>query len=99
MRTSIKLAVLSALFVLVLGVGVAYAQTPDPSSPECYPVVTANCVDPNAANAGASASTGLPKTGTSSSIPTAVIAAGMIAGGSVLAIVARRRNAARRTLS
>ena len=93
-RSWMKLAVVTALFVMVLGVGVASAQVTVPTT-DPYQVTTT--LDPNAGGAGASQ--GLPKTGTSSSIPTAVVAAGMVAAGSVLAIAARRRNAARRTLS
>ena len=104
MRTWIKLAVLSALMVMVLGlgVGIAGAQTV-PTTDPCYPIQTTNCIDPNAANAGATATTqaaaGLPRTGSSGSVPTAAIAAGMIAVGSGLAIAARRRSTARRQLS
>jgi LPXTG-motif cell wall-anchored protein len=95
-RTWIKLAVLSALFVLVLGTGVAFAQTTTTSNP-CYPAAADSCIDPG--NAGASQGTGLPRTGSSSSIPTAAIAAGMVGVGSVLAIAARRRSTARRSLN
>ena len=99
-RSWMKLTVLSAMFVVVLGIGVASAQVTVPTT-DPYQVTTT--LDPNAAGAGAGAgagaSQGLPRTGTSSSIPTAVVAAGMVAVGSVLAIAARRRNAARRTLS
>jgi LPXTG-motif cell wall-anchored protein len=90
-----RLAVLSALFVLVLGVGLAAAQTPDTTG---YPPVT-TALDPNAAAAGAGQTQGLPRTGSSSSVPTAAIAVGMVAVGSALAIGARRRHAARRPLS
>ena len=90
-----KLTVLTAMFVVVLGVGVASAQVTVPSTTDPYQVTTT--LDPNAAGAGASQ--GLPRTGSSSSIPTAAVAAGMVAVGSVLAIAARRRNSARRTLS
>jgi LPXTG-motif cell wall-anchored protein len=102
-RTWIKLVVLSSLFVLVLGTGVAFAQTTTTTAGTtatttiCYPVETQACID--ARNAGAQQSTGLPRTGSSSSIPTAAIAAGMVGVGSVLAIAARRRSNARRTLS
>jgi LPXTG-motif cell wall-anchored protein len=94
-RTWLKLAVLTALMalVLVLGAGVAGAQTTDP----CYPVETQACID--ARNAAANVSQGLPRTGSSDSIPTAAIAAGMVGVGSVLAIAARRRSNARRSLS
>jgi LPXTG-motif cell wall-anchored protein len=95
-RTWIKLAVLSALFVLVLSTGVAYAQTTETSNP-CYPAAADSCIDPG--SAGASQGTGLPRTGSSSSIPTAAIAAGMVGVGSVLAIAARRRSTARRSLN
>jgi LPXTG-motif cell wall-anchored protein len=100
-RTWIKLAVLSALMVMVLalGAGVAGAQTTSTTlDPNCYPVQTANCIDPNAGNTGAGQATGLPRTGSSSSVPTAAIAAGMVAVGSVLAIGARRRSTARRSM-
>jgi LPXTG-motif cell wall-anchored protein len=95
-RTGLKLAVLGALLVLVLtfGASVAGAQTTDP----CYPDPTAPaCIA--AQNAGASQSTGLPRTGSSNSIPTAAIAAGMVGVGTVLAVAARRRSTARRTLN
>jgi LPXTG-motif cell wall-anchored protein len=90
------LVVVSAVMVTVLGlgVGVAGAQTSDP----CYPIETTQaCIDSR--NAGAQASQGLPRTGSSDSIPTAAIAAGMIGVGSVLAIAARRRSNARRSLT
>ena len=95
-----KLAVLSALMVIVLGLGasVAGAQTTTTTDP-CYPVSTANCLNPNAGNENASQAQGLPRTGSSSSVPTAAIAAGMVAVGSVLAIAARRRTTARRSLN
>ena len=100
MRTWMKLAMLGALMVMVLGLGasVAGAQTTATTlDPLCYPVETQACID--ARNAGAQASTGLPRTGSSSSVPTAAIAAGMVAVGSVLAIAARRRSTARRSLN
>ena len=97
MRTWIKLAVLSALFVLVLSTGVAFAQTTTSTSNPCYPAAADSCIDPG--NAGASQGTGLPRTGSSSSIPTAAIAAGMVGVGSVLAVAARRRSTARRSLN
>jgi len=93
-----KLAVLSALMVIVLGLGasVAGAQTTDP----CYPDPTVQaCIDARAAEANANQAQGLPRTGSSSSVPTAAIAAGMVAVGSVLAIAARRRSTARRSLN
>ena len=96
MRTWMKLAVLGALMVLVLsfGAGVAGAQTTDP----CYPDPTTQaCIDARAAEANASQ--GLPRTGSSNSIPTAAIAAGMVGVGTVLAIAARRRSTARRPLN
>ena len=91
-----KLAVLGALMVLVLtfGASVAGAQTTDP----CYPDPTSQaCID--AKNAAANQSQGLPRTGSSNSIPTAAIAAGMVGVGSVLAVAARRRSTTRRSLS
>jgi LPXTG-motif cell wall-anchored protein len=94
----LKLAVLGALLVLVLsfGASVAGAQTTDP----CYPDPTAQaCIDARAAEANASQSTGLPRTGSSNSIPTAAIAAGMVGVGTVLAVAARRRSTARRPLN
>jgi len=93
-----KLAVLSALMVMVLALGasVAGAQTTTTTNP-CYPAAADSCIDPG--NAGASQGTGLPRTGSSSSVPTAAIAAGMVAVGSVLAIAARRRSTARRSLN
>jgi LPXTG-motif cell wall-anchored protein len=96
-RTWIKLAVLSALMVMVLGFGasVAGAQTVDP----CYPVETQACIDARNAAANANQAQGLPRTGSSSSVPTAAIAAGMVAVGSVLAVGARRRSTARRPLN
>ena len=98
MRTWLKLVVLSALMVMViaLGAGVAGAQT-TATTTNCYPIETQACID--ARNAGASPSQGLPRTGSSDSIPTAAIAAGMVGVGSVLAIAARRRSNARRSLS
>ena len=95
MRTWIKLAVLGALMVVVLGVGasVAGAQTSDP----CYPVETQACIGTE--NAPATTSQGLPRTGSSDSIPAAAIAAAMIGVGSVLAVAARRRSTAKRALS
>jgi LPXTG-motif cell wall-anchored protein len=97
----LKLAVLGALMVMVLGVGVAGAQTTTTidTRPECYPVVTVNCIDPNAGSGGAAQGTGLPRTGSSDSIPTAAIAAGMVGVGAVLFIAARRRSAAKQSLS
>jgi LPXTG-motif cell wall-anchored protein len=95
-----KLAVLSALMVMILGIGasVAGAQTTSTTlDPLCYPVETQACID--ARNAAASQAQGLPRTGSSSSVPTAAIAAGMVAVGSVLAIGARRRSTARRSLN
>ena len=86
------------VMVLALGASVAGAQTTTTTDP-CYPISTANCIDPNAGNAGANQGTGLPRTGSSSSIPTAAIAAGMVGVGSVLAIAARRRSTARRSLN
>jgi LPXTG-motif cell wall-anchored protein len=82
--------------VLVLGIGasVAGAQTADP----CYPdPTTQECINSKAAEANQS--TGLPRTGSSNSIPTAAIAAGMVGVGTVLAVAARRRSTARRSLS
>ena len=101
MRTWLKLAVLGALMVMVLGlgVGVAGAQTTIDTRPECYPVQTVNCIDPNAGSGGATQGTGLPRTGSSDSIPTAAIAAGMVGIGAVLFIAARRRSTAKRSLS
>jgi LPXTG-motif cell wall-anchored protein len=93
-----KLAVLSALMVMVLGLGasIAGAQTTDP----CYPIDTTQaCIDARAAEANANQAQGLPRTGSSSSVPTAAIAAGMVGVGSVLAIAARRRTTARRSLN
>jgi len=93
-----KLAVLGALMVLVFtfGASVAGAQTTDP----CYPDPTTQaCIDARAAEANANASQGLPRTGSSNSIPTAAIAAGMVGVGTVLAIAARRRSTARRPLN
>jgi len=93
-----KLAVLGALMVLVLsfGASVAGAQTTDP----CYPDPTTQArIDARAAEANANASQGLPRTGSSNSIPTAAIAAGMVGVGTVLAIAARRRSTARRPLN
>ena len=97
-RTWLKLIVVGALMVMVLGLGagVAGAQTTDTTT-ICYPVETQACID--ARNQGAQQSQGLPRTGSSDSIPTAAIAAGMVAVGSVLAIAARRRSNARRSLS
>jgi LPXTG-motif cell wall-anchored protein len=92
----LKLAVFGALLVLVLtlGASLAGAQTTDP----CYPDPTSQaCID--AKNAAANASQGLPRTGSSNSIPTAAIAAGMVGVGTVLAVAARRRSTARRTLN
>ena len=102
LRTWMKLVVVGALMVMVLGLGasVAGAQA-EPSTTStttiCYPVETQACID--ARNAGAQQSTGLPRTGSSSSVPTAAIAPGMVAVGSVLAIAARRRSTARRSLN
>jgi LPXTG-motif cell wall-anchored protein len=96
----LKLAVLAAFMVMALGVGasVAGAQTTSTTlDPLCYPIETQACID--ARNAGASQSQGLPRTGSSDSIPTAAIAAGMVGVGAVLAVAARRRSNARRSLS
>ena len=82
------------VMVLGLGANVAGAQTTDP----CYPVETQACIDARNAAANANQAQGLPRTGSSSSVPTAAIAAGMVAVGSVLAIGARRRSTARRSL-
>jgi len=99
-RTWLKLAVLGALMVMVLAlsVGVAGAQTTSTTDP-CYPVETQACIDARNAAANASQAQGLPRTGSSNSIPTAAVAAGMIGVGTVLAIAARRRSSARRSLN
>lgn len=94
--TWVKLAVVSALFVLVALVGTAGAQTTGTTG-GYPPETTTTTIDAGAGAAGQT--TGLPRTGSSSSVPTAAIAAGMVAVGSVLAIGARRRTAAvRRSL-
>jgi len=106
MKSWLKLTVLSALVVLVVGTGVAFAAVVDTTAAPTttvapvtvtYPLTTQETVDLLGANAGANQ--GLPRTGSSSSIPTAAVAAGMVAVGSVLAVAARRRNSARRPLS
>jgi LPXTG-motif cell wall-anchored protein len=97
-----KLAVVGALMVMVLGLGasIAGAQTTSTTQdPLCYPVETQACIDARNAGANANQAQGLPRTGSSSSVPTAAIAAGMVAVGSVLAIAARRRSTARRSLN
>jgi LPXTG-motif cell wall-anchored protein len=97
-RIWLKLALSSALLVLVLGLSasVVGAQTTSTTT-ICYPVETQACID--ARSGGVAATPGLPRTGSSSSIPTAAIAAGMVGVGSVLAIAARRRSTARRPLN
>ena len=86
------------VMVLALGASVAGAQTTTTTDP-CYPVETQACIDARNAAANANQAQGLPRTGSSSSVPTAAIAAGMVAVGSVLAIAARRRSTARRSLN
>ena len=123
-----KLALMSALFVLALGTGVAFAQqtpttlryppflpttstttTTRPTTTTTAPTATTTApttattlpetpstLDANAANVAAG-QTGLPRTGSSGSIPTAAIAGGMVIVGSLLVVAARRRNATRRS--
>jgi LPXTG-motif cell wall-anchored protein len=104
--TTVTLLVMSALFVLVLGAGAAFAQTAPTAAPPSYtPTTPAPTTSPPQTKATtpvkvvqAPPSSGLPRTGSSSSIPIAVVAAAMVAVGSVLAIAARRRSQARRPL-
>jgi len=86
------------VMVLGLGASIAGAQTTATTDP-CYPVETQACIDARNAAANANQAQGLPRTGSSSSVPTAAIAAGMVGVGSVLAIAARRRSTARRSLN
>jgi len=100
-RTWLKLAVSAALMVmvLVLGASIAGAQTSTSTDP-CYPIdTTQGCIDARNAAATANTAQGLPRTGSSNSIPTAAVAAGMVGLGAVLAIAARRRSTSRRSLN
>lgn len=91
--------VVTALFVLVAGMGVAAAQeTVEPSYPPTTPPTTVVGSDVAGAGAGQTAAQGgLPRTGSSSSIPTAVVAVGMVAVGTALVVAARRRSAHQRS--
>jgi LPXTG-motif cell wall-anchored protein len=87
------------VMVLVLGAGIAGAQTTSTTDP-CYPIDTTQaCIDARNAGASVNPAQGLPRTGSSNSIPTAAVAAGMVGVGTVLAIAARRRSSARRSLN
>ena len=107
--TTVKLLVMSALLVLVLCAGAAFAQTLPTATTSPLPSYTPTTPAPTTSPPQTKATTpvkvvqtppssGLPRTGSSSSIPTAAVAASMVAVGSVLAIAARRRSHGRRPL-
>ena len=94
-RTLMKLTTFSALFLLVLGTGVAFAGLTTPSTGGYPPTTPPSTAEALSAAAG-QAQSGLARTGSSSTISTVWIAVGLVVLGAALMLVARRRHSSTR---